>query len=109
VQAVVDSYGIPRYQEINPGMLCSSLSALSVSPLSLSYLHHPVAVITAATFPFLFAIMFGDVGHGLLLVLGAVIAIVMHRMRPHLFHRNEVLGMVGSARYLLLVMGASER
>ena len=47
-QALVDTYGVPRYREINPGVFAIVL------------------------FPFLFGIMFGDVGHGLLLVLLAL-------------------------------------
>ena len=39
----MDSYGISAYQEINPGLF---------------------AIIT---FPFLFAVMFGDIGHGALI------------------------------------------
>lgn len=45
-QDFVDTYGIPRYREINP------------------------ALFTAATFPFLFGVMYGDIGHGLCLTLG---------------------------------------
>jgi V-type H+-transporting ATPase subunit a len=44
-QEFVNTYGIPRYQEANP------------------------ALFTAATFPFLFGVMYGDIGHGLFLFL----------------------------------------
>ena len=43
-QEFVNTYGVPRYQEANP------------------------ALFTAATFPFLFGIMYGDIGHGFCLL-----------------------------------------
>lgn len=44
-QALVNTYGTPRYREVNPGAFCCIL------------------------FPYLFGIMFGDFGHGLLFAL----------------------------------------
>ena len=55
----MNSYGIATYQEINPGLF---------------------AVIT---FPFLFAVMFGDIGHGTLVVLSATAMILMERKLKH--------------------------
>jgi vacuolar-type H+-ATPase subunit I/STV1 len=45
----MDSYGVSAYQEANPGLF---------------------AIIT---FPFLFGVMFGDIGHGTLVLLAAYI------------------------------------
>lgn len=52
-QTIVDAYGIARYREVNP------------------------TVLTLMTFPFLFAVMFGDVGHALLMT--AVAALLIKR------------------------------
>jgi V-type H+-transporting ATPase subunit a len=43
-QNLIDSYGVNTYREVNP------------------------AVFTIATFPFLFAVMFGDAGHGCIML-----------------------------------------
>ncbi|KAI6645918.1 hypothetical protein LOD99_13176 [Oopsacas minuta] len=54
-QVIVDAYGIGNYQEVNPT---------------------PYTIIT---FPFLFAVMFGDAGHGLLMFLFAISLIIFEK------------------------------
>ncbi|KAM7084706.1 V-type proton ATPase 116 kDa subunit a 3 isoform 1-T2 [Molossus nigricans] len=80
-QGIVDAYGVGRYQEVNP------------------------APYTIITFPFLFAVMFGDVGHGLLMFLFAL-AMVLAEDRPAVkTAKNEIWQTFFSGRYLLLLMG----
>ena len=54
-QTIMDSYGVAAYQEVNPGLF---------------------AVIT---FPFLFAVMFGDIGHGFIIFVAALYMILAER------------------------------
>jgi len=79
-QSIVDSYGIARYKEINP------------------------AVFSCITFPFLFGIMYGDIGHGLIITLTAAYFIIREKqlMASGL---NEIVGMVFGGRYILILMG----
>ncbi|XP_037697968.1 V-type proton ATPase 116 kDa subunit a3 [Choloepus didactylus] len=80
-QSIVDAYGVGRYQEVNP------------------------APYTIITFPFLFAVMFGDVGHGLLMFLFAL-AMVLAENRPSVkASQNEIWRTFFGGRYLLLLMG----
>ncbi|CAN0493751.1 unnamed protein product, partial [Hapterophycus canaliculatus] len=53
-QEFVDTYGVPRYKEANP------------------------ALFTAASFPFLYGIMFGDIGHGTAIFLLGLFLIFTH-------------------------------
>lgn len=72
----MDTYGIPTYLEANP------------------------AVISIATFPFFFGMMFGDMGHGSILVFVALY-LVLFAKRLRSAKTKELL----KARYLLLIMG----
>eukprot|EP00182_Erythrolobus_australicus_P006501 CAMPEP_0185836636 /NCGR_PEP_ID=MMETSP1353-20130828/10066_1 /TAXON_ID=1077150 /ORGANISM="Erythrolobus australicus, Strain CCMP3124" /LENGTH=974 /DNA_ID=CAMNT_0028535447 /DNA_START=331 /DNA_END=3255 /DNA_ORIENTATION=- len=78
---IVESYGVAEYREVNPA---------------------PFLVIT---FPFLFAVMFGDIGHGVLMALAALILIVMER-RLARQDLGEMLGTVYNGRYIIFLMGA---
>ena len=79
-QGIVDSYGIPRYQEVNP------------------------AIFTIVTFPWLFGIMYGDIGHGIIITLTAV-ALILFQDKLKKIKLNEMVDMVFGARWLLLLMG----
>ncbi|XP_077239576.1 vacuolar proton ATPase A1 isoform X2 [Tasmannia lanceolata] len=78
-QEIVDAYGVARYQEANP------------------------AVYTVITFPFLFAVMFGDWGHGICLLLGSLMLIVRENKLG-----SQKLGnfmeMAFGGRYVILLM-----
>ncbi|CAA9986201.1 vacuolar proton translocating ATPase subunit A, putative [Plasmodium knowlesi strain H] len=79
-QSMVDTYGIPRYGEINP------------------------AISTIITFPFLFGIMYGDVGHGVCIFLFALFLILINN-RIKNKSKNEMVSMLLDGRYMLLLMG----
>ena len=77
-QSIVDTYGIPRYREINPGYF------------------------TIITFPFLFGVMFGDIGHGSILL---IFAIYLCLFNDKLSKSKSILKPVLFTRYFLLLMG----
>ena len=77
-QMIVDTFGIPRYREINPGYF------------------------TIITFPFLFGVMYGDIGHGLVLL---VFAIYLCVFNEKISKSKSILKQALFARYFLLLMG----
>ena len=79
-QEFVDTYGIPRYQEINP------------------------ALFTAATFPFLFGIMYGDIGHGSCLAIAGLI-MILTEANASKRGAGEMMRGVYMGRYMFLAMG----
>ena len=84
-QGIVDTYGVPRYKEANPGLF------------------------TLVSFPFLFGVMYGDIGHGALLTAAAVYLLLHERallLQERRGAMNEILSMVFAGRYLMLMMGA---
>ena len=80
-QEIVDTYGVPRYREANPTLL------------------------TCVTFPFLFGIMFGDIGHGLIMTIFA--SYLCFNADSIAKSKSEFLRGAAGARYLLLMMGLS--
>lgn len=79
-QNIVDAYGVGSYREVNP------------------------ALFTIITFPFLFAVMFGDFGHGFVMFLFALL-LVWNENHPRLSQSQEILRMFFDGRYILLLMG----
>ena len=77
-QEIVFTYGVPRYKEANPGLF------------------------TIITFPFLFGVMFGDIGHGSLLLL---LSIYICFKKDYLYYSNSILKDLIKFRYFLLIMG----
>ena len=79
-QEFVNTYGIPRYREANP------------------------ALFTAATFPFLFGVMYGDIGHGLFLFSMGLFLLYKEKENDKK-NLGEMTGGLHAARYMLTMMG----
>lgn len=80
-QNFVETYGCPRYREINP------------------------SVFTAVTFPFLFGVMYGDIGHGFCVFLFGLY-LIMTEKRLEQGNLGEMTTSIYGGRYMLTMMGA---
>jgi len=77
-QNIVDSYGIASYREINPGEP-RIISIVIISVIHLFLLSSFSAPYTMITFPFLFALMFGDLGHGAIMLAVALYLVLKEK------------------------------
>jgi V-type H+-transporting ATPase subunit a len=78
-QEFVNTYGVPRYKEANP------------------------ALFTAATFPFFFGVMYGDIGHGSCLLIGGLFLLFTERFVGK--GMDDIMKGMYMARYMLTAMG----
>lgn len=76
-QLMIDQYAVPSYKEINP------------------------AFYSIVSYPFLFGVMYGDIGHGSVLLAVALILIMFGR---NLVEKVESLKDIYEFRYMLLLM-----
>lgn len=74
----MNTYGVPNYKEINP------------------------AYFACVTFPFLFGVMFGDVGHGSVLLLSGILMCMLNSCLSRIV---PDLKSIFTVRYLILLMG----
>ncbi|KAJ3322915.1 H(+)-transporting V0 sector ATPase subunit a [Boothiomyces sp. JEL0866] len=79
-QIIVDAYGVAKYGEVNPGLF------------------------TVITFPFLFAVMFGDFGHGILVTIFSIWVVTNEKTLAKK-KWGEFWVMIFGGRYIILLMG----
>uniref|UniRef100_A0A8D3BK73 V-type proton ATPase subunit a n=1 Tax=Scophthalmus maximus TaxID=52904 RepID=A0A8D3BK73_SCOMX len=80
-QSIVEAYGVGDYREVSP------------------------APYTIITFPFLFAVMFGDLGHGMVMSLFALWMVLTEKNQKKKRSSNEIWVTFFNGRYIILMMG----
>ncbi|XP_033832015.1 V-type proton ATPase 116 kDa subunit a 2 isoform X2 [Periophthalmus magnuspinnatus] len=80
-QSIVEAYGVGNYREVSP------------------------APYTIITFPFLFAVMFGDLGHGAVMSLFALWMVITEKSHKKKHSSNEIWMTFFNGRYIILMMG----
>mmetsp|Transcript_38928 Transcript_38928/g.153979 ORF Transcript_38928/g.153979 Transcript_38928/m.153979 type:complete len:746 (-) Transcript_38928:522-2759(-) len=78
-QTIVESYGVAQYHEVNP------------------------APFLITSFPFLFGVMFGDVGHGIIMAAFAFLMILFEKRLQ--YSKNEMVQNLYKGRYIIFLMG----
>lgn len=79
-QTIINAYGTSKYREVNPGLP------------------------TVVTFAFLFAVMFGDFGHGFIMTMVAT-AMIFFEKKMGNSKLDEITYMAFYGRYIMLMMG----